>query len=487
MEIKGGIGPQLMLWLLAQLNNAPDLGPKPPFQWEGRLSSRQDGGTQEEYLFLWQNQANVLTLDPNGSPGPTSLIGIADLNVLENVIRQQGWTPEQGTQLLQALFDSGYLRYGQYGSKKSKTRTLRMVPAQWNALRTAPPPAAVTFKPAPARQPPAGFAASATAQQALAAQLVNIDMLRFTTYAERSPYLGNFLVGSSGKSLMVALLHAPGPQNFPAEATNIVGLSLPMQQQVVQRNLLLMGDFNVSAANMQRRTLVYGRFQKGPDFVFDTVSPRRYAPAFGPLTGSTPGLGTTDLLPGTLTSLTNAYLPDNTTIASTRCNPYDKLLFKGSTTAGQAMTPANATVVDLVQRIAANQGPNFNQQFGSVALTYFRAYLGAAFLTKAAARLDRKQGEADREVKRCQKKVNGFTLPITNEAMHLRYSAANEDLLKAQDKSQELTVSRNNIRSVAALVANALAQTPTGIGTGLAIYRFGISDHLPVMVDLTAT
>jgi hypothetical protein len=48
MEIKGGIGPQLMLWLLAQLNNAPDLGPNPPFQWQGRLSSRQDGGTQEE-------------------------------------------------------------------------------------------------------------------------------------------------------------------------------------------------------------------------------------------------------------------------------------------------------------------------------------------------------------------------------------------------------------------------------------------------------
>jgi hypothetical protein len=489
MEIKGGIGKQLMAWLLAELNNALNLGANPLNQWQGRLSSRQDGGTQEEYLFLWQNQANVLTLDPNGSPGPTALIGVADLNVLENVIQQQKWTPEQATQLLQALSDSGYLRNGRYKSK-SLTRTLRVVPDQWNTLYTATQPATVTFKPTPARQPPKGFAANAAARQALATQLVNIDILRFTTYAERSPYVGNFLVGNGGNSLMVALLHAPGPREFPGVAVNVMGLSLPLQQQVQQRSLLVMGDFNVPTTNMGRQELVYGRFQQGSDFVFNMVTPRQRVQVFEPLTGNAPGFGATDLLPAALTSLTNAYLPDNTSIASTLCNAYDKLFFKGSTTAGQVMTQTNATVLNLVAMVAANQG-NFNQQLGTSALTHFRAYPGSAFLTKAAASLTKKLAKADREVTRFQKQLNSIPLPhpppVTDQAMLLRYNKANLNLQKAQAKSQELTNSQNNIGAVVALVNNALAQTPTGIGTGLAIYRFSISDHLPVMVDITAT
>jgi hypothetical protein len=110
MEIKSGIGSQLMAWLIAALNNSRPLNST--YTWKGRLSSRQDGGTQEEYLYLWKDEAGVLQLNMAGTPGPTSLIGVADAAVMEQLIATNLWTPAQRTQLLQALRDSEYLRYG---------------------------------------------------------------------------------------------------------------------------------------------------------------------------------------------------------------------------------------------------------------------------------------------------------------------------------------------------------------------------------------
>jgi len=134
MEINGGKGAEIMGWLIAKLNS--NRLPNAAKQWMGRLSSRQDGGTMEEYIYLWENEATVLTLDMNGIPGPTSLIGVADLNALEGFMLRKGWNANTGQQLLDALEESGYLRFGTYskGSRRPKTKKLRVAPDQWQAI-----------------------------------------------------------------------------------------------------------------------------------------------------------------------------------------------------------------------------------------------------------------------------------------------------------------------------------------------------------------
>src|SRR5688572_9733792 len=73
MEIKAGDGIKIMTWLLSSLNNARTGQAPYAYTWKGTLSARQDGVMLEEALILWKDQANTLTLDLAGVPGPSSL------------------------------------------------------------------------------------------------------------------------------------------------------------------------------------------------------------------------------------------------------------------------------------------------------------------------------------------------------------------------------------------------------------------------------
>jgi hypothetical protein len=141
-------------------------------------------------------------------------------------------------------------------------------------MNSAGAAAAVIFAAHPATQPPAGFVTQPNCQ-ALAQQLLQFDILRFVTYGDRSPYLGNFLVG--GKQLMVSLLHAPGPNEFPGTAINIIGLLAPIQAQVANdNNLLIMGDFNIPQSGMTRVQPVWGRYAgSNGTYTFGQVTPKQ--------------------------------------------------------------------------------------------------------------------------------------------------------------------------------------------------------------------
>ena len=129
MELKGGVGGQVRDWLLAKLNNARVGGPPFAYTWKARLSSRQDGGTQEEYLLLWKDQAGRLTLDPNAMPGPTWLIGVADDNALETFLGQFAWGAPDKADLYGALANLDYTVKGVYRPRNVnvRTRTNRIV------------------------------------------------------------------------------------------------------------------------------------------------------------------------------------------------------------------------------------------------------------------------------------------------------------------------------------------------------------------------
>ena len=486
MEIKGGIGTRLMHGLLAVLNNLRPLNPA--YAWEGRLSSRQDGGTKEETLYLWRQQAGILQLDLAGSPGPTSSIGVADLNVLETLIATQAWTPAQGTQLLTALKDSGYLRYGQFrrSARQIKTTTLRVDPNRWNTLNNAGAAATISFSPSPAQQPPSGVASNTALCQALATKLLDVDILRFTTYGDRSPYLANFLVGA--KRLMISLLHAPGPSEFPGMAINVMALSRPMANQAQTSNLLVMGDFNIRQGfAMTSRYKAFHRFPAGPnDYQFGAVVPRQLVQVFRPVTG--PPLSAPDLMPGTLTSLTNIYLPDAVPAVRPLVSAYDKFFFRGSTVAAQRITSANPTTLNVLQMMTVNQ-PGYSHGVAVSALTYFRAYRGATFMTKQAGRIIKAQTKAQQDVTRFQIYLNKIPPPhppAQGSANFDRFTNYTQKLAGATADLNAVKTSLANVGVMTTLVTTPAQLGPTGIGTALATYRFAVSDHLPITVDLTA-
>ena len=482
MEIKGGVGKLLKNWLIAALNNTRPA--HPDYEWMGQLSSRQDGGTQEEYLYLWRDEAMELTLDGEGQPGPTSLIGVADMNILEGYGGKAGWDAAQAKALLAALTDNGYLRLGQYGKSK-KTKTLRVVPEAWYALNKMGAAKTVTFAAAPKAQPPAWAKTPAVCAQ-LASQIVDTDILRFISNGDRSPYLANFLL--KGKPLMLSLLHAPGPDQMPEQAVNIIGLSLPLARQAVDKNLLIMGDFNVKWPDTQQY-VVYGRcLDSDQKFGFGIPVPRTYADVFAPIKKAP--LHAKDLMPLEKTSLTNQYLPDKSYATAVLGSTYDKFFFKGTNQPNE-ITAAGPLVHNLVQAIANDQGlPTYNSTLAISAMTYFRAFRGVPFLTKAKKKLNDTLSSTTKRANYCIQQLSLVPLPHpppAGSAALDRFNLWTENLGCANQALAEVNLSLTNITWVTTLMSNAVATVPTGVGSGLAIYRFAISDHLPISVNLTAT
>jgi hypothetical protein len=484
MEVKSGRGAYILNWLLALLNNGPPQNPGDV--WDGRVSSRQDGGTQEEYLLLWKHQANVLALDPAGRPGPTALVGVVDGNALETLVAPATLTPDQVKALLAALAASGYVQPGQFLEKSSmrKTATARVVPAKWGKLNvTNPPP--VTFAVPPAPQPPALTPAQ---RQALAVRLKDTGILRFLTYGSRSPYVGNFLVGTPPKRLMVSLLHAAGPGDLDRlSAIGVMALAAPMTDQVAQDSLLVMGDFNVEDSWLPPTGRQYVCDANG----FHQVTPLKALdvhPVFEPITSAP--LNAPELtLPQPRTSLTNAYLADSSPITATRGSTYDKFFFHGSTTQGRQVTASAQSAYDLITATASNQGA-FKPALGQSALVFYRAFRGADFLVSQAAGLTKKQPKAEQAVKAAQKKLDAANAAIGGGHVSIKSPLANRQatavgLLKRAKSTRDSLVSQKAaITALLTTLQDPTVTAPTGIGSALSVYRFAISDHLPITVKL---
>ena len=486
MELKGGVGGQLRDWLLAKLNNAR---PGPPFAytWRARLSSRQDGGTQEEYLLLWKDQPNRLTLDATAMPGPTWLAGVVDDNALETFFGQfAGWGAAEKANLVAALTSCGYTVKGFYRARNAPVPTVtnRVGPTQWQALQTAVAPAAVDFAGAvPA--PPAGIDAGQLQQ--LARILLAIDILRFPTYAERSPFFGSFLIGNPAQPLTVGLLHAPGPSDpVRTDAINIMALSQPL---VAAPSLLLMGDFNIAANHLNLQARVYSRStDANGQFGFRPVVPAQRQQVFGPVAGAP--LNAPDQIGNNKTSLVNAYLADNAPIADALANTYDKFFFRGTA----QLVSANPAVLAPIVAMASNQAA-YDPNLGTAGLTYFRTFRGAAFVTQQSGNLNARLNKLNRLIAAQQGIIDTASRNIAklppgqvnkrNALMNRRQTAtARRDVLQRQQ--QEITAELAALTVLLALVNAAAAPSPTGIGTSHAVYRYAVSDHLPILIQLTA-
>jgi hypothetical protein len=472
MELKGGKGAQVRDWLLAKLNNNKPQGAR--YTWRASLSSRQDGGTQEEYLYLWKDQPGRLTLDPKANPGPTWSIGVVDENALANFFAGQ-WTAAQKQALEQQLVAGGVIGPGQFRARGTnvKTATYRVVPGKWSALSTQGASALGSLS---------GLRPSQL--QSLANVLVGIDILRFPTYGDRSPFVASFLVGSSKQPLTVVLFHAPGPGDpTRTDAINIISMSDRLQKAP---SLVLMGDFNIALTEGLSRAPVYTR-----DPSFGPATPRDPQLVFGPITG--PPLSAARQLDDQ-TSLVNAFLPDNSPVAATRSNAYDKFFFHPSANVTVSQNPAR--VVDLISAIAGNQAtPPYNADLARAGLTFFRTLRGSAFVGKEITSrtdvLPTLRSRADAATRTLQKIQQGVkdmpsVLARRGNALLRRQTVAQRRVYAASAKQTAVTKELAALTALNNLVQNAGVPGPTGIGTAHAVYRHGVSDHLPISMVIQA-
>ncbi len=502
MEINGGMGPRIRDWLVRLLNNVPGTVGAP---WQGRLSTRQDGGTQEEYLYLWKEQPGRLVLDPASFPSATSLIGVVDRNLLAEFAQHLAWSPAQVDQLLDALAASGYINHPWFmeRGKQKHTAEYRMVPVQWKALAAMAVPE-VEFDPALA-QPPAALLGpgGAVARQHLAQMLVDADILRFLTYGARSPYLANFLVGNPGKPLATAIYHAPGPQEQMftiGPAINTIGMSLSLARAAAAGNVLVMGDFNVTARQMSEQVEVWGREKNGQP-QFSKVTPVQRQQVFAPIVGGT--LNAANLMNAggqeLRTTYVGLYQDDATAPDDVLLNAYDKFFFHGGAPpGGQPMTQTNEVEVINLALFLTDRSVYFDADLARSALTFFRVFCGDASLDKAIDALTRKESRArlalyavqgrlrriDDEIAQ-QNAAHGRRLP-SRSTLTLRRDMLARNVAAEQARLNAAQAQVANARLIRTSLQNAATVFATGTGSAAAILRDAVSDHVPIVVQLTA-
>ncbi len=498
MEINGGMGPRIRDWLVRLLNNVPGTVGAP---WQGRLSTRQDGGTQEEYLYLWKEQPGRLVLDTAAFPSATSLIGVVDRNLLAEFARLLAWTPAQVDQLLDALAANGYINHPWFmeRGRQKHTAQYRMVPVQWNALATMAVPE-VAFDPTLA-QPPAALLGpgGAVARQHLARMLVDADILRFLTYGARSPYLANFLVGNPGKPLATAIYHAPGPQEQMftiGPAINTIGMSLPLARAAAAGNVLVMGDFNVTARQMSEQVEVWGREKNGQP-QFSKVTPVQRQQVFAPIVGGT--LNAANLMNAggqeLRTTYVGLYQDDATAADDVLLNAYDKFFFHGGAPAGgRPMTQTNEVEVINLAPFLTDRSVYFDADLARSALTFFRVFCGDASLDKGIAALMLKANRARRALALAEGKLRTIDGQIAAHGRRLppkstltsRRNLLVRNVAAEQARLNAAQAQVANARLIQISLQNAATVFATGMGSAAAILRDAVSDHVPIAVQLTA-
>ena len=195
------------------------------YRWRAVVSAQQDGGTKEEYIVLWTDQA--------GCPEPEHRRG-AERRVAD------GSGGRQLARLVLRLGRLDHFRAEDPGLRRARGRQIHLQRGvrqgrEDDDLAGGARPVAGVEGDGHARGQvhqrdfgeAADYADSVAQRQDPAARLLAIDMLRFVSFGDRSPFVVNFLLGSTNEKVTYAVMHAPGssdPNRFPA-ASNVFGLS----------------------------------------------------------------------------------------------------------------------------------------------------------------------------------------------------------------------------------------------------------------------
>ena len=194
-------------------------------------------------------------------------------------------------------------------------------------------------------------------KQVIAETLLTQEIVGFPYRNSRPPYLAECTLVPGGGAILVTLFHAPGPTgSWPMLSTNTLSGMKPVQ---ISRPSVIMGDFNVGQAHMTQVYTVTALDPNGRPIPFLVAGHPVALQPFQALTGpSHTGFATLDyklLLRNDLTSLTTGigsrtFVPDDLTIGNVLSSPYDKFLV-----AAAAPASANARALNVIDSILPKQ------------------------------------------------------------------------------------------------------------------------------------
>jgi hypothetical protein len=441
MEIVGGAGDILAIWLEVELNNCRPANPT--YEWHAIASARQKGGTHEEYLFLWKQEAG--RIQPyTENPFPTIsinhqsffLYGVLNdwnFDFIFEANLPQPYTAAQKVQFWDALESNGY-----------RSDNFRVPINKWHSLQQAQAKAQtnVAMSKAPS---------SLNGQQLKNIQqiLLHTKPVCFPKPGNRSPFISDFMIGVT-KRLRIALLHAPNPSD-PDKYDAINNLALINDLQDTNVNRLLMGDFNTDDGDT--RTGWRMDFAQDPNntaqYSFTYLVPRQHDPVFTRVTGAP--LNMAKQMNNQNTTLTSICLGTNATHGDTlTTSNYDNFYF-GSKAANPDQITVSKTpnshpqVVDLISQI--NGGT-----LGIDALSVFLDRQGNLQIQKWIDSFEEKL-----KTKKVKNSIN-LTTSISNQIQALK------------DHQIFLKSSLNTV--------------PKDFGLSHLVYVSSISDHLPILITL---
>jgi len=437
MEIVGGAGDVLANLLEVEMNNLRPAGAL--YTWHALASPRQLAGTQEEYIFLWQQEAGRLMPFVQGalpSINHLSFYLYGMLNDWDFDFIVNGYTAAQRDQFWQALEANGY-RNAQYNV--SATHWHQLQPPANAAVNLNQPGAAVV--------PP--LLLTLAQRQAIKEVLVHTKPVLFTKGGGRPPFISDFVIGGV-KRLRTAVLHAPNPSD-PNKYDVINNLALINDLNDPLVNRLVMGDFNTDDGDTKsawRMGFVLNALNNTYSFTY--LTPKQHDQIFTRVVGAP--LNMTKQMNNVKTSLTSSFLSltaaHNDILAST----YDNFYLARATAAPNQLAVNAASppqVVDLVYRINAANSVLAISQIGDAAVEVFLSNPGKLWLKKKITDLD--------------------------------------DAIK---KAKLLTAKGKLMNQVAALKAHrvllnkAKLDPPMTVSMAHLVYNRSISDHLPIMITL---
>lgn len=438
MEINEGAGSLILGLLIAELNNFSGTS-----VWKGQCAERQVGSKAESYIILWQDVPKRVALFND----PITLKTFYLSGRISTMLLGETFLPLPYDPLIAHTFVS------KLENKKGGVSKLFAGPNntyKWVLL-------ANKWKEIESLQASGGIISdilnntvlpNAVDQKKLQDICYKQMPILFPDAKERFPYIAKFNVdpndGGAYKQLTAIVYHAPFESADPVICINNLGQLKELNDVTVNR--LVMGDFNVPV-NSTNTSLAYGFVpNKDGKFNYEAIygAAKQYLTAFVPLTGapvSMPPVLTPTSPP--LTSLAATYFDPATTPSPTAAqymsSAYDNLLF-GAGSAG-ALSVTGGSYDDLI--VAMTPPALSATTMGALAMQILMEGNGYS---------------------NAQKQGNS-TKPSTSPAT--------------------ATSNANLLACLAAMNCGATNNRPSNLAEAQVVYRYAISDHIPVWVELS--
>ncbi len=419
MEIVSGDGDRIKDTLLGILNN---LRPQnAPYEWQGRASEMQLGGTGEQYIYLWKQQEGRIEIDMNRLPiFPLYLKGYLGDDSFYSIFDPHGpnsYSEEDQNDFNNVLSQQGYM-----------DRDYNVPVTMWHTLATTPTPVALPGLRRPLLHGQA---------EIIKKIIVHAEPIKFPGKRDfRCPYIGHFLINGASR-LTTALYHAPGPEDKDHKYKGINNIGLVPELADKAENCLVMGDFNVEHGD-DTEAPVMGIFEYPKDsnmWVFRNVIPAEKKPVFDPIVNNP--LHLVKQLPDNKTSLSSNILPMGTYREPAFSHSYDNFFYRQGT--ANSLQSANPEVMQMLDIINAG-APLPNMYSGALAQLAYRFFMIFKGLNWIQNKIQTKSGLTDDEINYLKNYLTFFSDPTNGNAAEY--------------------------------------------GSAFLIYRKAISDHLPITITL---